>query len=290
MVKGLLFVLAIMTMIFVALYIKDVSKNKSELNTEKIVPISLTAFVTSFFDVFGIGNFTTTTAAFKLGNMVKDELIPGTLNVGYTVAVVLEAFLFITTIEIDKMTLILMLLAASIGSFVGAGIISKLPERKIKFGIGLALIIVALMMIAGKFNLMPVGGDANGLTGTKLLIGIIGNFILGGLMTIGVGLYAPCMALIYSLGMSPKLAFPIMMGSCAFLMPTAGIKFLKEGKYDRKASVVLSIFSIMGTLVAYFIVKSMNIDSLIWIVIVVLIFTGIRTLKELKTKYLKTID
>jgi hypothetical protein len=43
------------------------------------------------------------------------------------------------------------------------------------------------------------------------------NFFLGAIMTAGVGLYAPCMALIFALGMSPKVAFPIMMGSCAFL-------------------------------------------------------------------------
>ncbi len=284
MVKGLLTILSVMTIVFTILLIKDIIKHKSEFNSDKIIPISLTGLVMSFFDVFGIGCFTTSTAAFKLGNLVKDDLIPGTLNVGYTIAVVLEAFLFISTIEMDKLTLILMIVAASLGSLVGAGIISKLPERKIKLGIGLALIIVAFVMLAGKLNLMPVGGNESGLRGIKLFIALLGNFIFGGLMTIGVGLYAPCMALIYGLGMNAKLAFPIMMGSCAFLMPTAGLKFLKEGKYDRKASVLITIFSIIGTLAAYFIVKSMNVERIIWIVIAVLIFTGIRTLRELKPK------
>ena len=283
MVFALLSVLTGLTAIFGGFYVKDVYNHKDELNKEKIVPISLTAFVTSFFDVLGIGNYSTTTSLFKIGNMVEDKLIPGTLNVGYTFGVVVEAFLFISSIEVEAVTLFAMLGSAALGSFIGAGIISKLPERKVKLGMGIALLTVAVIMLAGKFNLMPTGGDAIGLSGIKLVIGVVGNFILGGLMTIGIGLYAPCMALIYALGMSPRVAFPIMMGSSAFLMPTAGIKFVKEGKYDRKASIVMTVVGIVGELVAFFIVKTMEIEKLTWIVIAVIIFTGVKMLRELRS-------
>ena len=109
-------------------------------------------------------------------------------------------------------------------------------------------------------KLMEVGpfgaaGTATGLTGVKLVLGIVINFFLGALMTIGVGLYAPCMAMIGALGMNIKSAFPIMMGSCAFLMPSCGIKFIKEGKYDRKASVMLTVGGMIGVFIAYFLVK-----------------------------------
>lgn len=281
MVTALLSVLTGLSSIFGIFYIKDIHKHKDELNTMGAGKISLTAFVTSFFDVLGIGNYSTTTSLFKIGNMVEDRLIPGTLNVGYTLGVVVEAFLFISAVEVEPLTLISMLLAASIGSFLGASIISKLPERKVKLGMGMALLTVAGIMLAGKFNLMPTGGDAIGLSGIKLLIGIVGNFILGGLMTIGIGLYAPCMALIYSLGMSPRVAFPIMMGSSAFLMPTAGIKFVKEGAYDRKASVLLSIVGTLGVLIAYYFVNSLDIEKLTWVVIFVVLYTGIKMLREL---------
>ena len=80
-----------------------------------------------------------------------------------------------------------------------------------------------------------------GLHGMKLILGILINTLLGALMTIGVGLYAPCMAMISALGVNVTAAFPVMMGSCAFLMPSAGLKFLKAGKYDRKAAVSDSV-------------------------------------------------
>jgi len=55
--------------------------------------------------------------------------------------------------------------------------------------------------------------------------------IIRGLLHPRIGLYAPCMILVSLLGMSPITAFPIMMGSCAFLMPVAGVQFIrKEGK------------------------------------------------------------
>ena len=125
-------------------------------------------------------------------------------------------------------------------------------------------------------------GTATGLTGVKLVLGIVINFFLGALMTIGVGLYAPCMAMIGALGMNIKSAFPIMMGSCAFLMPSCGIKFIKEGKYDRKASVMLTVGGMIGVFIAYFLVNGMPTTVLTWIVIVVMIYTALTFFKDAK--------
>ena len=76
----------------------------------------------------------------------------------------------------------------------------------------------------------------------------------GILTTAGIGLYAPCMALILLLGMSTDVAFPIMMGSCAFLCPACGITFIKEGKYQRGATIPMLIAGSIGVLIAGFIV------------------------------------
>ena len=106
------------------------------------------------------------------------------------------------------------------------------------------------------------------------MIGIVGNLILGALMTIGIGLYAPCMALVYALGMSPRVAFPIMMASCAFLMPAAGIKFIKEQAYDMKSSIIISITGIFGVLIAAYVVKELPLTMLKWLVVVVILYTS----------------
>ena len=280
MITAILAVLGGLTGIFSIFFVKDVAANTDTFTSVGWGKLLGVGFVTDFFDTLGIGSFSPTTSIYKFGNMVKDKVIPGTLNVGHTIPVVLEAFLFITVIEVDPLTLVLMLGSATIGAVLAAGVVSNLPVKQVRLAMGIALIVVAVIMLAGQLNLMPIGGDATGLTGIKLVIGVVGNFILGALMTIGVGLYAPCMALIYALGMSSRVAFPIMMGSCAFLMPSAGMRFVKEGAYDRKASVALTLGGVVGVVIAHFIVKELPLNILNWLVIIVIVYTGITMLKD----------
>ncbi|WP_278681307.1 sulfite exporter TauE/SafE family protein [Paraclostridium bifermentans] len=264
-------------------FIKDLSKAKASNGFEDVPawkPLA-TGFVTDFFDTLGIGSFAPTVAmmnALKIN--IPDKLIPGTLNVCHTIPVVFEAFIFTTVIKVDSITLISLLGAAVVGSYVGAGIISKMDERKIQIVMGFALVVTAILMLLAQLGLMPGGGNATGLTGAKLVIGVVGNFILGALMTAGVGLYSPCMAMVYFLGMSPTVAFPIMMGSCALLMPTASVKFIKEGTYAKKTSLFITIGGVIGVFIAANFVSSMPMDILRWVVIIVIAYTSVTMLKK----------
>jgi uncharacterized membrane protein YfcA len=107
-----------------------------------------------------------------------------------------------------------------------------------------------------------------------LLAAVLGNAMLGALMTLGIGLYAPCMAMISLLGMNPTTAFPIMMGSCAFLMPVASIRFLKARRNDRAAAIGLAIGGIPGVLLAAFLVKSLPLDAVRVLVVLVIGYTA----------------
>ncbi len=275
--------LAAFVSIFSFNFFKDLSKARANNKFEDVPTWKpfLTGFVTDFFDTLGIGSFAPTVAmmnALKIN--IPDKLIPGTLNVCHTIPVVVEAFIFTTVIDVDSITLISLLGAAVVGSYVGAGIISKMDERKIQIVMGFALAVTALLMLLAQLGLMPGGGDATGLTGMKLVIGVVGNFILGALMTAGVGLYSPCMAMVYFLGMSPDVAFPIMMGSCALLMPTASVKFIKEETYAKKTSLFITIGGVIGVFIAAYFVKSMPMDILRWVVIVVIAYTSVTMLKK----------
>lgn len=265
---------------FLSVFTKDFITHKDQLEDNSNAITGIIGFVTDFFDTLGIGSFAPTLTLLKATKQTKDRVIPGTLNVAHTIPVILEAFIFIKVINVDPVTLVSMLAAATIGAYLGAGIVSKLPEKKIQFVMGIALFVTAFLMLSGKMGWMPGGGEALGLTGSKLIIAVICNFVLGALMTAGIGMYAPCMALIYMLGMSPKVAFPIMMGSCAFLMPVASVKFVKEGAYDRRASMMITIGGTLGVLVAAFLVKSMPIATLMWVVIAVVFITSIMMLNK----------
>jgi len=235
-------------------------------------------FVTNFFDALGIGNFAPTTAAFKLLKRIPDEEIPGTLNTGHALPVVVEAFIFIAAVAVDVTTLVGMILASVIGAWFGAGLVARLPRRAVQIGMGFALLVAALLFLAANLHWMPGGGEARGLTGGALVFAIGVNCVLGALMTLGIGLYAPCLILVSFLGMNPLAAFPIMMGSCALLMPVAAIRFVKARRYNLRASLGLAIGGVPGVLIAAYIVKSLPLIWLRWLVVVVVTYAALTML------------
>lgn len=237
-------------------------------------------FVTDFFDTLGIGSFAPTTAMFKFWKIAPDERIPGTLNVGHALPTIAEALIFIAIVNVAPLTLVLLIVASIVGAWLGAGIVAKWPRRYVQTGMGLALIAAGIFFIMKNLNILQGGGDALGLSGTLLWVGVAGNFILGALMTIGIGLYAPAMIMVALLGMSPIAAFPIMMGSCAFLMPVASWRFIKLDAYTLKAALGLTIGGIPGVLAAAYIAKSLNVATLRWLVAAVVIYTAIMMLRS----------
>src|SRR5574341_1067981 len=99
-------------------------------------------------------------------------------------------------------------------------------------------------------------------------------------MTLGIGLYAPCMILVSLLGMSPLAAFPIMMGSCAFLMPVGSLQFLRRGSYDLRAALGLTLGGVPAVLVAFYLVESLPLTALRWLVIGVVVYTATAMLRS----------
>jgi uncharacterized membrane protein YfcA len=240
----------------------------------------VTGFVTNFFDTLGIGSFAPTTAVFKMMKLVPDELIPGTLNVGHTLPTIAQALIFIAIVEVDVTTLVLMIAAAVLGSWVGAGVVAGWSRRKIQVGMGVALLVAAVLFLLRIFEIAPPGGDTLALSGGLLVIGLVVNFVLGALMELGVGLYAPCLILISLLGMNPQAAFPIMMGSCAFLMPIGSLKFIRKQRYSLRASLGLGLAGVPAVLIAAFVVKSLPLDYLRWLVVAVVLYAAISMLRS----------
>ena len=239
--------------------------------------------VANFLDTLGIGSFAPSSAAFKMTKSVDDSLVPGTLNVGDTIPVCVEAFLFFGLVDMDILTLVLMLVAAVLGSLVSASIVTKFDRKKVRYALFVGLFLLATVILMKVFSVGPFGtvGTALGLSGIKLVVAVVGNFILGALMSIGVGLYAPCMAMVLALGMDANCAFPAMMGSCAFLMAFGnGPKFIKEAKIDIVATWTQAIFGTIGVFVAYYLVKSLPLATLTKVIVVVVYFTAFLYLKD----------
>jgi len=248
---------------------------------ERPGPVHLAlGFVTNFFDALGIGSYATTTAGFKAWGLVPDELIPGTLNIGHAIPTVVEAAIYISAIRVEVRTLVLLIGASILGAWIGAGIVTGWERRRVQRGMAIALLVTGTFMLLRMTGVFPGGGDALGLAGLALLVAMAGNFLLGALMTLGIGLYAPCMAMVSLLGMSPRAAFPIMMGSCACLMPVAGVRFFKAGRYDRRAALGLAIGGVPAILIAAYAVKSLPLDAVRVLVIGVITYTAARMWRD----------
>jgi uncharacterized membrane protein YfcA len=338
--------LAILTVGFVAVWIYEARKSSDTPDPGIPTPERIAVgFFANFFDALGIGSFATTTTYFRARKLVRDELIPGTLNVGHCLPTITQAFIGIAVIAVNPTTLVLFIATAVAGAWLGAGVVSRMPRRAIQVGMGIALLVAAGFMLAKVTHIMPsddvrvgaqeavlredgtsgakpvatlkagtqlellnaghdwskvrvIEADANGakaegyietaaaqgivlgVTGLRLALGLTGSFFLGTIMPLGIGYYAPCMVLIALLGMSPSAAFPIMMGACAFLMPVASAQFVRKRKYSLRTTVGMAIGGIFGSALALLVVKSLNLYYVMWLVTVVIVYTGISLLRS----------
>ncbi len=269
--------LAVLTVVTVVALGRVLTKQRFAAPTLLEVGIG---FITNFFDTLGIGSFAPTTSMFKLWRLVPDERIPGTLNVGHTLPTILEAFIFIAIVRVDATTMILMILAAIAGAYLGAGVVSRWPRRFVQIGMGVALLAAATLFLMSNLHLFPAGGDALALEGPRLWFAVAGNFCLGALMTLGIGLYAPCLILVSMLGMNPLAAFPIMMGSCAFLMPIASLRFIRFDRFSLRAALGLAIGGLPAVAIAAFLVKSLPLVWVRWLVIIVVVYAAVAMLRS----------
>lgn len=254
-----------------------------DFGKKHVIVTSIIGFVANFLDTLGIGSFAPTSASFKMTKSVDDALVPGTLNVGDTVPVCVEAFIFFGAVEMDILTLVLMIVSAIAGSILMANVVTKFDRKKVRYALFIGLFILASVVLMRNLGVGPFGkqGTATALSGIKLIIAVVGNFVFGALMSIGVGLYAPCMAMVLALGMNSDCAFPAMMGSCAFLMAFGnGPKFIKEAKIDPVCCWTQAIAGSVGVYVAATFVKSLPLDVLTKVIVFVVYLTAFLYLKD----------
>jgi len=229
--------------------------------------------VTDFLDTLGIGSFAPTTALFKFRGRPADELIPGTLNVGHNVAAFMETWLFITAVSVDPTLLGCMIGSATLGAWLGAGVVSRLPRRSIQIWMGFALLVAAAGFVMKNLGWLPPGGDAYALSGWRFAVAVGANFVFGALMCIGIGNYAPTIILLGLLGMHPA-------ASDGLVQPVASLGFFKSGRFSHGTSIGLFMGGIVGVLVAFYIVRTLRVELLRWLIIIVVTYAAVSMLRS----------
>lgn len=261
--------------LFITMLLNAWRKNRTQEAQTKTLQIGLIGGFANFCDTLGVGSFAIKTAGYKQFKLIDDKLLPGTLNCQAVMATVVQSLIFLTAVDVDEITLVSLVLAACLGATVGARLVSGWDRQLIRLVMSGALLVVATLMLAGQLELFPLGGLDLGLSGWKLGVAILGNFMFGALMTVGIGLYAPCMTMVYLLGMHPLAAFPIMMCSCAFLSFFSAGSFIRMNRINSRAALIVAITGPIGVVIAAYLVKSLDLQLLAWLVIGVVLYTSV---------------
>lgn len=228
----------------------------------------------NFLDTLGVGSFAVKTAFYKHFKIIDDKVLPGTLNGQCVLPTVVQSLIFIGVVKVDPTTLVGMMISAALGAAIGARYVSSFDRQTVRIVMASSLLVVAGLIFAGLLGLFPLGGEAMGLSGGKLVVALVGNFLFGVLMNVGIGLFAPCMTMLYLLGMHPIAAFPIMMGSTALLSVFSAGTFIRRGAFDAQAVLAVALFGPIGVVLAAYLVTSMDLAMLKWLVGGVVIYTA----------------
>ena len=241
--------------------------------------------VTNFFDTLGIGSFAPTMAWFKFRRLVPDRLIPPTMLVGHALPTLAQAaiFLVLLGVQVDPVLLLGCAVALLAGGLAGAPLVAKAPLRLVQATVGLALALAAALYAASNLDLMPAGGTAGSLPLPLTAVAVAASFVMGVLLNFGIGHYAPTLALLSLLGMDPRLCFPVMAFGGAVTVAGASARHIKVGEIDLRIVIGMAIGGVVGVLVAAFIVKSMPMEMLRWLVTLVVAYASVVMLRAAAT-------
>lgn len=276
-IKVIILLLVILVNILFAYYfVRDLLAHKGLTLREagNNIQMAISQFFIYFLSTLGISDFAIGASLYPKMGWVEARKLPGTLNTACAIPVAVMALAYISTINVELTTLITCIVAQVVGAYVSPRFVVRLPANIIKIFIGIGLIIAALLIIAGMMGLIKGGGHATGLHGATLVgLGVI-CFILGGLNNLGIGSYALTMVAVYLFGLDPTISFPIMMGAATFSVAVGGIQFVKLDAYSRKITLFSATFGVIGVLIAAFVVKSLPLEKLKWVVVAVILYSA----------------
>jgi len=272
MLIALLVPLALAILVYFIVLVKAVVARGAKPLPEAIA----VGVVTNFFDTLGIGSFAPTTAWLKFRKLVPDQMIPCTMLVGHTPPSMVQGFIFLILLGVlvDPVLLVGCIIALLIGGIMGAPMVAKTRVWIVQLIVACALLLAAAMYLLTNLDMMPGGGNAASLPFTMMIIAVAANFIFGLLLNFGVGNYAPTLVMFSLMGMDPRLCFPIMAAGAGLTGAAASVRHITIGKIDFRVALGLTLGGIPAVFVAAFIVKSMSVETLRWLVIVVVLYAA----------------
>lgn len=246
----------------------------SVLDRAKKIKLIFTGFIANVSDTLGIGSFAVVVALDKHWGLVDDKRLPGTLNGQSVLPSLLQSFLFLKFVEIDLTLLLTLTVAGCLGGFVGGILVARCDKQTIRKLMTLGFLGIAVLILANQMHLLPLAGEAISLSSDKLAIGFVAMVLVGMLPTIGVGLYAPTQVVLFLLGLSPLVAFPLMTSMGVIVQSSAALAFIQKETVAVKEVVYLTLSGLLGVLLAVPLVTIVHPVYLRWLLFVIVLYNA----------------
>ncbi|AIT09360.1 hypothetical protein LO80_04840 [Candidatus Francisella endociliophora] len=248
------------------------------------VKLAFSGIVAFIADTIGVGSFAVNIAIARTFKLVKDAELPGFVNGAQIIPGAIEAVFFLGALHVDPITLIILVLGATVGGFAGGMFASRISTSIIRLIMVFTFILVICLLIGKLMHILPIGGDLLALKGWKLWIGFIGMFVSGFLVSFGVGLFALVQTVLFLLGMSPIVAFPIMTTAGAIQQPVTTFAFLLNNTIPLKKALIVGCFGIIGVFIGFNIITILSTEQLQWLLVIVIGYNTISLIRAINSK------
>lgn len=237
----------------------------------------LTGFIANIADTLGLGSFAVIVAMNNRWKMIDDKQLPGTLNAQSVLPTLLQSLLFLNIVAIDLKVLVPFVLAACLGGLICGSLVARLEKQRVRQAMILGFIGIGCLIFANQMSWLPVGGDAITLPTSKILIGIPAMLLAGMLPGVGVGIYVPIQVILFFLGLSPLVAFPIMTTSGAIAQSVTAYAFVSKNEFASRESIWIGVAGFVGVLIAVPMITYVNHSTLRWLLLFIVFYNAYST-------------
>lgn len=282
-------VVCVCVFVLYQIYVTYRDSEQKQLSFKKKCALLFSGFIANVADTLGLGSFAVVVALNNRLKMIDDKKIPGTLNAQSVLPTMLQSLLFLNFVEMDISILILFVLSACVGGFFSGYFVSRMDKTTIRKLMCYGFIGVAILIFSQKMDLLPVGGFATSLPPHKMAIGAVAMVFAGMLPAIGGGMYVPIQAILFLLGLSPLVAFPIMTTTGAIVQTTTASTFIMRREFAIKESLYLAASGFLGVAIAVPMITYVNLSTLRWLLLVIVIYNAISFWKSIRQEKINLI-
>ncbi|MBK2027515.1 sulfite exporter TauE/SafE family protein [Allofrancisella guangzhouensis] len=279
-IVSLIILLSIFCTIYMVYKLVKQQDNFSALTFKQSIILASSGVTAFLADTVGVGSFAVNIAIAKTFKLVRDAELPGFVNGAQVIPGAIEAMFFLGVLHVDVVTLVVLVLGTTLGGFIGGIFASKIKTSTIRLIMIFAFTLVIFLLLGKLLGFLPIGGSLMKLTGIKLVLGFIGMFAAGFLVCFGVGLFALVQAILFLLGMSPLVAFPIMTTAGAIQQPVTTFAFTMNNAIPLKKALIVGIFGVIGVFIGFHVVTALSIEQLQWLLVVVIAYNTINLLNS----------